>query len=152
MITQDLKQMMLILSLVCIVLLIAIATDLIAGLRKAKLRGEIRTSYGLSRTATKMITYYGALTIGACIDAMMLLGGLWRLFGLSALIGVPIVAIIIGIFLCFVELFSIRESADAKIKKSVKRTEEELAKMTKSELVKFLAEAFREAQKHGDND
>ena len=48
------------LGIEAVAILLSMFTDLVVGVRKARQRGEARTSYGLSRTATKLLTYYGA--------------------------------------------------------------------------------------------
>ena len=45
------------------IVLIAMLLDLVSGLYKAKLRGEIRSSQALKRTITKFITYEGGMMI-----------------------------------------------------------------------------------------
>ena len=136
-----------------LVIMIAMAWDLAVGVRKAKERGEARTSYGLARTATKMLTYYGAYGIGLCIDVLLQIGGLWEIIGIDRLARVPVIAIVIAVFLCFVELLSIKESADEKTKKKLSVATETLVKMaSKSELAQALAEAIKEAIKENKND
>ena len=135
------------LGIEAVAILLSMFTDLVVGVRKARQRGEARTSYGLSRTATKLLTYYGAFGVGACIDVLLHVGHLWVLFGIDTLNHVPVVATIIAIFLCIVELLSIQESADSKTKKRLATTADTLAKFaSKSELVDALAKAITLAQ------
>ena len=57
---------MLIIALVAmIVVLLAMIVDLFSGLRKAKVRGEYRSSEALKRTFTKFITYEGGMIIAS---------------------------------------------------------------------------------------
>ena len=131
-------------------ILTAILWDLAVGVRKAKLRGEQRTSYGLSRTATKLLTYYGAYGVGLCIDSLLHFGRVWELLGIDKLNGVPIIALLIGVFLCVVEILSIRESADEKMRKRFNAAEATLIKAaSKGELVEMLAKAIAAAQESG---
>lgn len=58
--TQTLIDMSRLLAMDAVIILAGMMWDLAVGIRKAVERGEARTSYGLTRTATKMLTYYGA--------------------------------------------------------------------------------------------
>jgi hypothetical protein len=116
------KYMLLIIIIVCILVLLAMGIDLVSGLNKAKKRGEVKSSYALSRSLTKFITYEGGIIIAACIDVLIHLSNFFLLIHLKILYDVPIVTIIIGIFLLAVELLSIREKADDKIRKSMNDT------------------------------
>ena len=106
--TQTLIDMSRLLAMDAVIILVGMMWDLAVGIRKAQERGEARTSYGLARTATKMLTYYGAFGIGACIDVLLHVGRVWQLVGLAdTLDSVPVVATLIAIFLCIVEGISI---------------------------------------------
>lgn len=67
----------------CVVVLLAMMLDLASGLYKAKLRGEIRSSWGLKRTLSKFIAYEGGMLIAAGVDLLMHLSKLVDLFGLT---------------------------------------------------------------------
>lgn len=69
-------------------ILFAMCWDLAVGLRKAKQRGEARTSYGVSRTATKLLTYFGAFGVGSCIDVLLHVGRSVVLFGIRQGVGI----------------------------------------------------------------
>lgn len=94
-----------------VMVMVAMAVDLVSGVRKAKQRGEARTSYGFSRTLTKFLFYEGILLISQCIDVLLH-------FGLHRFIetpyDIPIVVILMGIVLCGVELWSVFEKAEDK--------------------------------------
>ena len=129
--------------------LFAMFCDLAVGLRKAKQRGEARTSYGVARTATKLLTYYGAFGVGACIDVLLHVGRLYDLIGVQTLNSVPVVATIIAIFLCIVELMSIQESADSKTKKRLAQAAGAAINIAnKQELIELLAKAIAAAQEN----
>lgn len=99
------------LGLMCMVSVIAMAVDLVSGVHKAKIRGEARTSYGLSRTLTKFLIYEGILLIAQCIDTLLH-------FGLHDIMersyNIPCVVILMAILLCCVELWSVYEKAEDK--------------------------------------
>lgn len=99
--------------------IIAMAIDLISGVYKAKQRGEVRTSYGLSRTVSKFILYCGSAMIAAMIDLMIHYSHLMILMKFAPLVGVPVVTCLLSVFLCIIEIKSIREKADEKTNKDV---------------------------------
>lgn len=148
--TQTLIDMSRLLAMDAVIILVGMMWDLAVGIRKAVERGEARTSYGLARTATKMLTYYGAFGIGACIDVLLHVGRVWQLVGLSdTLDSVPVVATLIAIFLCIIEGVSILENADAKAKKRMgKVADVALTAASKTELVELLARAITAAQEN----
>jgi len=151
--TQTLIDMSRLLAMDAVIILVGMMWDLAVGIRKAMERGEARTSYGLARTATKMLTYYGAFGIGACIDVLLHVGRVWQLVGLAdTLDSVPVVATLIAIFLCIVEGISILENADTKAKKRMcKVADVALTAASKTELVELLARAIVAAQENTKN-
>ena len=150
---QTLIDMSRLLAMDAVIILVGMMWDLAVGIRKAQERGEARTSYGLARTATKMLTYYGAFGIGACIDVLLHVGRVWQLVGLSdTLESVPVVATLIAIFLCVIEGISILENADTKAKKRMgKVADVALTAASKTELVELLARAIVAAQNNTNN-
>lgn len=151
--TQTLIDMSRLLAMDAVIILVGMMWDLAVGIRKAQERGEARTSYGLARTATKMLTYYGAFGIGACIDVLLHVGRVWQLVGLSdTLDSVPVVATLIAIFLCVIEGISILENADTKAKKRMSKVADvALTAASKTELVELLARAITAAQENTKN-
>ena len=151
--TQTLIDMSRLLAMDAVIILVGMMWDLAVGIRKAQERGEARTSYGLARTATKMLTYYGAFGIGACIDVLLHVCRVWQLVGLSDILeSVPVVATLIAIFLCIVEGVSILENADTKAKKRMgKVADVALTAASKTELVELLARAIVAAQENTKN-
>jgi len=148
--THTLIDMSRLLAMDAVIILVGMMWDLAVGIRKAMERGEARTSYGLARTATKMLTYYGAFGIGACIDVLLHVGKVWQLVGLaSTLESAPVVATLIAIFLCVIEGISILENADTKAKKRMgKVADVALTAASKTELVELLARAIVAAQEN----
>lgn len=143
--------------MVMLAVLLAMIIDLGAGLYKAKQRGELRTSEALRRTLSKFISYEGGLMIATIADLFIHLSKFYRLIGMSALVGVPIVSILVGLFLLVVEFMSVREKADAKTKKQQEQAAELLMKLvSKEDLVEFfkwIAEKNRTAGGgEGDED
>ena len=99
--------------------IMAMMIDLISGIYKAKQRGEVRTSYGLSRTVGKFILYCGSAMIAAMIDLMIHYSHLMILMKFAPLVGVPVITCLLSVFLCIIEIKSIREKADEKTNKDV---------------------------------
>ena len=91
--------------------LIAMIMDFISGWRKAKQRGEARTSYGVSRSITKFLMYEGALAITCVIDTLIHFAILQVH---ETVYFVPLVTILGTCVECIVEIMSIREKADEK--------------------------------------
>ena len=117
-------------AMCCLVVLFAMIVDLASGLYKAHIRGDARRSEALKRSAYKFLTYEGAMMVAACIDILMHFAHFFALVGLSALDNVAVVTIMIGIFLCIVELLSIRENADKKTHAQMGKVEKAASKLT----------------------
>lgn len=139
-------NMFLIAVLGYLVVLLAMSIDLMSGIRKAKVRGEFTNSTALSRSVTKFITYEGGMMIGTGVDLLIHLGKFWELLSLDIMLGIPVVTLLIGIFICGVEYLSIREKADAKTKKEMKQAAAIAGKIASTMLNKDeLAEAITQA-------
>lgn len=98
-------------------LFIMILADLWSGIRKAKIRGEVRSSYGYKKTIDKIARYYNALIALTVIDAMQM-GGIWYLdnyYGWTIPI-FPVVTLLGALGMSLVEIKSIYEKADEKVK------------------------------------
>ena len=111
--------MMLIAIMASLIVLFAMIIDLFSGLRKAKIRGDLRSSEALKRTLTKFITYEGGMGIALGVDMLIHFSKLPQLFGLDVIYGVPVVTCLVGVFLLVVEFLSVREKADQKTKKQM---------------------------------
>lgn len=135
--------LMLIGATVSIVVLIAMMIDLASGWQKAKQRDEAHNSYALSRTLNKFLLYEGGVIIALGIDLLLHLAHFWSLLGIDLLASVPVVAILIGIYLCVVEWLSLCEKADEKQRKHFAQVESAAVKLlSKDELVEALAQAI----------
>lgn len=96
---------------------IMILADLWSGVRKAKIRGEVRSSYMYKKTIDKIARYYNALIALSVIDVMQM-GGVWYLDGYYdwSIPIFPIVTLLGALGISLVELKSIYEKADEKVK------------------------------------
>lgn len=95
----------------------AMCMDAAFGWRKAKLRGEARTSYLFSRSITKFALYEGVMFISAGIDT--LIHFVWMQFSTSSIHCVPLASILVAITLCIVEIWSMREKAEEKTRNNI---------------------------------
>lgn len=136
-------QLSLITAAVSMVVIVAMAIDLASGLYKASIRGETKTSYGLQRTTLKCITYEGSILICYGIDVLVHMGKLWDAIGWEWLVGIPVCAIIIGVFNCVVELISVREKADSKADRKALRNILTLVKQLRQSEATELIEALQ---------
>ena len=134
----------------CLVVFIAMGIDLASGLHKAKLRGEVKSSWGLKRSLSKFIMYEGGMLIAAGIDLLIQLSNILQLFNIEQLYGIPFVTCILGIFLLIVEFLSVREKADQKTRTELSRVEMVASKLvTKEDLVHILTEVLKHKEEDG---
>lgn len=127
----------------CMVVFMAMCMDLASGLYKAYANGQARKSAALKRSAYKFITYEGALLIAGGIDLLLSLSHLWQLLRLGLLADVPCFTFIVAIFLCVVEILSIREKADEKMRNEMDKAEQ-LAQKFSEQLIDILTKKIQE--------
>lgn len=137
--------------------LLLIGADLWAGVRKAKQRGEVRSSYGYKRTIDKIARYYNALLALTVVDAMQMIG-IWYLdsyytFHIPIF---PLVTLIGAIGIGCIEIKSIYEKADEKIKNEYQQvammaTEIVKAKTSPEEIAKAVAEYMNKNNEKEEN-
>ena len=138
-----------ILLVAMLAVLVAMGSDLCFGWRKAKMRGEARTSYAFSRSFSKFLLYMGMMIVSGCID--MLIHFVMYIFNVYYY--VPVVAIGIAIVLCVTEIWSMKEKADEKTRNSIKNAIDLVQKtLTHDQIVAVLAEAMRQANKNAGKD
>ena len=137
---------LLLIAVVCILIVImAMIIDLISGLYKAHLRGDVRRSEMLKRTGYKFLVYVGSMLIATGVDVMIHMCKVFTLIHVDLLTDVPPVTMIMGVFWCFVEFLSVREKADEKVHSNISKAEKIIEKYaTKEELVSILAEALKQ--------
>ena len=112
-----------------LVVMIAMSVDIASGFYKAKLRGEVRDSYGMKRTISKFILYVGSICIACGIDSIFFASGFWVLIHFPALTKVPVISTIMAVFICAVEIRSIWEKADRKQRNELIKTAELLGRL-----------------------
>ena len=149
---------MLIINLVAmLIVFLAMIVDLISGLRKAKIRGEYRSSEALKRTFTKFITYEGGMIIALCFDILIHMSRLLPLLGLDTINEVPFISCLVGAFLCVVEFISVREKAEQKTKKQMKDAAALLSTMLQNDNLKevfrvALEQQEKQAERGGEHE
>ena len=117
---------------------LAMVIDLVSGYRKAKERGEARTSYGLRRTVTKAVLYYALLLFAFMFDCIG-----------TFFYPLPYVTFLVTAFLIFIEGKSILEKAHDKDKRKLNRSLDDLSVMleNKDDLLKGIAEILKKQNK-----
>lgn len=140
---------LLIVTFVYIAVLLFIALDLWAGIRKAKARGEYRSSYGLRKTVTKIAGYYNMLLVITVIDALQIVAITVLQINLPAF---PFFTLVGALFAGFIELKSIYEKNDAKQKAKVQEAavllSQIIEKSKDSDALNHLLEILKREQ-HG---
>lgn len=132
-------------AIVSMVVFVAMCVDLVAGLYKASLRGEVRRSEALKRTGYKFALYEGTILIAAGVDLLIHISKFPLWFGWQMVYGIPLVTIALGIFWCAVEFLSVREKADAKTHSNMSKIEKIASQvLTREEWISILAEAMRQ--------
>lgn len=130
------NKLFLVLAMWAIVLL-AIAIDLVAGLRKARQSGELHTSYGFRRTVTKAVQYYGLLCFALMFDI------------LSSLISpMPYVTMLASVFLVFIEAKSVFEKAQEKDRRKVNESLRDLIILieNKDDILKGISQILKNTE------
>jgi phage-related holin len=99
-----------------IIVLFAIIADLVSGVRKARRRGDARTSYGYKKTVDKITRYYNMLFVVSLIDAILVISRVHFLLHIPVL---PYFTAAGALALCLIELKSIYEKAEDKVKTQI---------------------------------
>lgn len=113
---------------------IAVVLDLISGVKKAKARGEYRSSRKFRRTVDKLVKYLNMLAVLTCIDAIQI----FSFYIIAAQSGkvfimLPLFTGLGTIFACFVELKSIYEKNTDKRKAEIEETARALKEIISDE-------------------
>ena len=128
----------------------AMSMDGIFGWRKAKERGEERTSYLFSRSINKFVLYEGGLFICAGIDT--LIHFVWVQFNTTTIHCVPLVSMLGAVVLCVVEIWSMREKADQKTRRNIAHAVNVVADALQKEQVVEIAKHIvdKASEKEGE--
>lgn len=120
-----------------IIVLVAIVIDLISGLRKATLLGEIHTSYGFRRTVSKMVQYYGLLCFAFMFDVLA-----------SLIVPMPYFSLMASVFLVFIEAKSVFEKAHDKDRRKMNDSLKDLIALieNKDNLLKGVTQILKNTE------
>lgn len=127
---------------VCIeylLVLLAIAGDMVSGIRKARQRGECTRSSALRRTVDKAATYYNLLVVLTVVDAMQIVAALLlRTVEGYDVPTIPIFTLVGSVGMACIEVKSIFENANKKRQNDVAEILNAIEKLSHSESVKEL--------------
>ena len=123
-----------ILLIIYILVAVSIFLDLWAGVRKAKARGEFRSSAGYRKTVDKFCRYYNMLLAVTVIDLlqMLILGLLNHVYGYSIPV-LPLITALGAIFICWIEIKSIFEKNDKKEQAKIQAAAADLRRLMQQE-------------------
>lgn len=122
-----------ILALIYVLVLIMVLLDLWSGIRKARQRQEFTSSIGLRRTLEKLAKYYNFI-IALTVTDLLQMGFLWHYNAEneSTIPLLPIITTLGALMVCIVEIKSIYESADKKLKGQCQEAAKQLSDLMKS--------------------
>ena len=108
-------------AFVYVFIFIIVLLDLWAGIRKAKARGEYRSSYGLRKTVDKLRKYYNMMLAITATDIiqMFAIHNLHAQGSGGTLPVIPLFTIVGALFVSVIEIKSIYEKNDDKDKAKV---------------------------------
>lgn len=129
---SQIKPLLITLAVVFVLVFLAILVDLASGIYKAKINNVLRTSKALRCTINKFIQYEGSIVIAFSIDVCLNLSQLWTFIKAIDLNAIPIVSLLMGAYLCIIEIVSVRENADTKVKKREKAVIDGAKKLVKA--------------------
>lgn len=132
-----------------VVVFLAMCVDAVFGWRKAAERKEARTSYLFSRSVNKFLLYEGAMFIACGIDTLIHFA--WAQF--STLIHyAPVVSILVGVTLCIVEIWSMREKAEEKTRRNLNQAIQVVADVLQKEQAAAIAKQIIDKTIHENGD
>lgn len=131
-ITPEIIKILSITLVFYVLVLICILADLVSGIRKAKKRGDARTSKGIRLTVEKTISYYLFLIVFTVLDIVSVLCCVHNL------LGIPIAPYFTGlgtIIVAVIEIISIFENSDKKTKKKIDQVSDIVTNIYKDEKI-----------------
>lgn len=138
---EHLYRFALIIALCMAAMVVAMAIDLIFGIRKAKENGEATTSCGFKKTCDKARKYFSPFIVTVCIDIIA-----------CVVVSVPIFSMIWAAYCIFCEFISVREKAWKKAEIRKQERTMQVVLENKEDIAKALMAALREMQKKGKED
>lgn len=138
---EHLYRFALIIALCMAAMVVAMAIDLIFGVRKAKENGEATTSCGFKKTCDKARKYFSPFIVTVCIDIIA-----------CVVVSVPIFSMIWAAYCIFCEFISVREKAWKKAEIRKQERTMQVVLENKEDIAKALMVALREMQKEGKEE
>lgn len=138
---EHLYRFALIIALCMAAMVVAMAIDLIFGVRKAKENGEATTSCGFKKTCDKARKYFSPFIVTVCIDIIA-----------CVVVSVPIFSMIWAAYCIFCEFISVREKAWQKAEIRKQERTMQVVLENKEDIAKALMAALREMQKEGKEE
>lgn len=140
---ESLYQKIELVLIMWIIVLLAIIIDLFSGLHKAKILGEIHTSYGFRRTVTKIVQYYGLMCFAFMFDILS-----------SLLLPLPYFTMLASFFLVFIEAKSVFEKAREKDRRKMTESIKDLIVLieNKDDILKGVTEILKKTDSQDENN
>lgn len=141
---SELKVLLGIIGIMWLLVALAIVIDLVSGVRKAKERGEARTSYGFKQTVNKVVFYYAFMLFALMFDCI----GMF-------FYPLPIITLVAAAFLIFIECKSVFEKAHEKDKRKFNKNAHDFSILleNKEDVIKGIAEILNQQIKESkDNE
>lgn len=136
---EHLYRFAFIVTLCMAAMLVAMATDLIFGVRKARQNGEATTSRGLERTCDKARKYFSPFMATVCVD----------IIAACANCPVPIFSIVWSAYCVLREFISIREKAWQKAEIRQQERTMKVILENKDDIAKTLMQLLNQQQEGG---
>lgn len=149
---EGITKLLIIVVFEVLLVTVAMSWDFASGYHKAKLRGEKRNSYGMKRTVSKFILYFGSITIALGIDCTCYVCKFFDFVHLPFLMTVPVFASMISIFIMVIELRSIWEKAEDKARRQAKDTVQTVSSIVKSEILDILLSTMKEKEERHEGE
>lgn len=149
---EGITKLLIIVVFEVLLVTVAMSWDFASGYHKAKLRGEKRNSYGMKRTVSKFILYFGSITIALGIDCTCYVCKFFDFVHLPFLMTVPVFASMISIFIMVIELRSIWEKAEDKARRQAKDTVQTVSSIVKSEVLDILLSTMKEKEERHEGE
>ena len=135
---EHLYRYAIIIALCMAAMIVAMAVDLIFGVKKAKENGEATTSLGFKKTCEKARKYFSPFMATLCIDAIA-----------CVILPLPAFSMIWAAYCIFCEFISVREKAWQKAEIRKQERTMQVVLENKDDIAKAFLAALKEIDKKG---
>ena len=136
--TEHLYRYAVIVALCTMAMVVAMAIDLIFGVKKAKENGEATTSRDFKKTCDKTRKYFSPYIVTVCIDLIA-----------CVVVSLPVFSMIWAAYCIFCEFISVREKAWKKAEIRKQERTMQVVLENKDDIAQALLAALREIDKQG---